>query len=136
MLKDESINLNKEINYYLNFKLLVMKKLKLLVYDPSHGFSRLLKQHFSNNYDFQVWKGNGKDVLDSKKRHVAFIYINSYSDLLEALVISHNSEFIFWSTSIMEIKEALSCIENFIFVDMELSKRSLITLLKKKIQAI
>jgi hypothetical protein len=113
-----------------------MKELKFLVYDPTNGYARLLKHHFSNDFDFQIWKGNGKDVLDTKKRHVAFINIHSYSDLIEALLIYQNSEFIFWTTSIWEVKETLNNIENFFFIDMELNKRSLVTLLRKKILTI
>lgn len=40
-----------------------MNQTQLLIYDGTHGFSRFIKYYFSDDFEVQIWKGDGNDAL-------------------------------------------------------------------------
>lgn len=113
-----------------------MSNMKFLVYDKAKGFSRLIKQYFSDKVEVKIFKGDDSDIYELNTLNVAFIQINSMDDLVPGMVLAHYSKYVFWSSSYKDVRKILNDKEGFIFLDMHLSRKEILMTINNHIEMI
>jgi len=109
---------------------------KIFVYDTSRGFYRFLKLNYEKEYSIDLCcrKDQFEDFAPNlpKYNHCFFI-INSKDDVLNLLKLFSKTSKIFLAVMVTELENEFDIFENFIKLNLNMSKKDLINFLNKYI---
>jgi hypothetical protein len=110
------------------------KENKIFVYDTSRGFYRFIKLNYEKEYSIDLCnkKNQFEDFAPNlpKYNHCFFI-INSKDDVLNLLKLFSKTSKIFLAVMVRELENEFDNFENFIKLNLNLSKKDLTNFLNK-----
>lgn len=110
-----------------------MSKKKFIVYDPSKGYSRIIKHYFNDVFDIEICRINKTIEIEPNYFEIAFVLINEYQDLVSFIDLNAKVNCVFCTTNLKDVELVLKDIEKLIFIDFYLTKIDFINKIKESI---